>query len=269
MKIIKTANKITTELLNKKKIGFIPTMGCLHDGHVSLIRKSKKKKLLTIVSIFVNPLQFNNKKDFKNYPKTILKDLSICKKNKVDYVYLPQKKDIYPEKKIIIKNKIHFFKKHMEGNFRPGHFEGVIEVVKRLLRHIKTTYLFLGKKDYQQLIIIKKYLENINSKIKVVPCDTIRAKNGIALSSRNKLLDQRSLIIAGKIISFLKRNKNQIIQSKKKIFFLKKIKEFGANKVDYLSAFNLKKLKRTNKPSINTRVFLAYYLNGVRLIDNF
>jgi len=269
MKIIKTANKIATELLNKKKIGFIPTMGCLHDGHVSLIRKSKKKKLLTIVSIFVNPLQFNNKKDFKNYPKTILKDLSICKKNKVDYVYLPQKKDIYPEKKIIIKNKIHFFKKHMEGNFRPGHFEGVIEVVKRLLRHIKTTYLFLGKKDYQQLIIIKKYLENINSKIKVVPCDTIRAKNGIALSSRNKLLDQRSLIIAGKIISFLKRNKNQIIQSKKKIFFLKKIKEFGANKVDYLSAFNLKKLKRTNKPSINTRVFLAYYLNGVRLIDNF
>jgi len=269
MKIIKTANKITAELLNKKKIGFIPTMGCLHDGHVSLIRKSKKKKLLTIVSIFVNPLQFNNKKDFKNYPKTILKDLSICKKNKVDYVYLPQKKDIYPEKKIIIKNKIHFFKKHMEGNFRPGHFEGVIEVVKRLLRHIKTTYLFLGKKDYQQLIIIKKYLENINSKIKVVPCDTIRAKNGIALSSRNKLLDQRSLIIAGKIISFLKRNKNQIIQSKKKIFFLKKIKEFGANKVDYLSAFNLKKLKRTNKPSINTRVFLAYYLNGVRLIDNF
>ena len=269
MKIIKTANKITAELLNKKKIGFIPTMGCLHDGHVSLIRKSKKKKLLTIVSIFVNPLQFNNKKDFKKYPKTIFKDLNICKKNKVDYVYLPQKKDIYPEKKIIIKNKIHYFKNYMEGKFRPGHFEGVIEVVKRLLSHIKTTYLFLGKKDYQQLIIIKKYLEKINSKIKVVPCDTIRARNGIALSSRNKLLNERSLIIAGKIISFLKRNKNQIIKSKKNIFFLKKIKEFGANKVDYLSAFNLKKLKRTNKPSINTRVFLAYYLNGVRLIDNF
>jgi pantoate--beta-alanine ligase len=112
MKIIKTANKITLELLNKKKIGFIPTMGCLHDGHVSLIKKSKKKKLLTIVSIFVNPFQFNNKKDYKKYPKTILTDLKICKKNKVDYVYLPQEKDIYPEKKkssfkikfIILKN---------------------------------------------------------------------------------------------------------------------------------------------------------------------
>ena len=222
MKIIKTANKITTELTNKKKIGFIPTMGCLHDGHVSLIRKSKKKKLLTIVSIFVNPLQFNNKKDFKKYPKTISTDLRICKKNKVDYVYLPQENEMYPEKKIVIKNKIHFFKNYMEGKFRPGHFEGVIEVVKRLLSHIKTTYLFLGKKDYQQLIIIKKYLESVKSKIKVVPCDTIRAKNGIALSSRNKLLNQKSLNIAGKIISFLKKNKNQIIKSNRNIFFIKK-----------------------------------------------
>jgi len=269
MKIIKTANKITTELTNKKNIGFIPTMGCLHDGHVSLIRKSKKKKLLTIVSIFVNPLQFNNKKDFKKYPKTISTDLRICKKNKVDYVYLPQENDIYPEKKIVTKNKIHFFNNYMEGKFRPGHFEGVIEVVKRLLSHIKTTYLFLGKKDYQQLIIIKKYLESIKSKIKVVPCDTIRAKNGIALSSRNKLLDQKSLNTAGKIINFLKKNKNQIIKSNRNIFFINKIKEFGANKVDYLSAFNLKQLKKTNKPSANTRVFLAYHLNGVRLIDNF
>jgi pantoate--beta-alanine ligase len=203
MKIIKTANKIKIELENKKKIGFIPTMGCLHDGHVSLIKKSKKKKLLTVVSIFVNALQFNNKNDFKKYPKTTLNDLKICKKNKVDYVYLPKNKEIYPEKKIIIKNKIHFFKNYMEGKFRPGHFEGVIEVVKRLLNQIKTTYLFLGKKDYQQLIIIKKYLESINSKIKIIPCDTIRAKNGIALSSRNKLLDQKSLNIAGKIINFL------------------------------------------------------------------
>ena len=269
MKIIKTANKITLELLNKKKIGFIPTMGCLHEGHVSLIQKSKKKKLLTVVSIFVNPLQFNNKKDFRKYPKTILADLNICKKNKVDYVYLPNKNDIYPEKKIIIKNKIHFFKNYMEGKFRPGHFEGVIEVVKRLLKHVKTNYLFLGKKDYQQLIIIKKYLNSINSKIKIIPCETIRAKNGVALSSRNKLLNQSSLNIAGRIINFLRKNKNHIIRSKNNSYFIKRIKNFGAKKVDYLSAFNLRKLKKTNKPSTNTRVFLAYYLGGVRLIDNF
>ncbi len=221
------------------------------------------------MSIFINPLQFNNKKDFRKYPKTILADLNICKKNKVDYVYLPSKKDIYPEKKIIIKNKIHFFKNYMEGKFRPGHFEGVIEVVKRLLNHVKTNYLFLGKKDYQQLIIIKKYLNSINSKIKIIPCETIRAKNGVALSSRNKLLNQSSLNIAGKIINFLRKNKNHIIRSKNNSYFIKKIKNFGAKKVDYLSAFNLRKLKKTNKPSTNTRVFIAYYLDGVRLIDNF
>ena len=157
----------------------------------------------------------------------------------------------------------------MEGKFRPGHFEGVIEVMKRLLKDVKTNYLFLGKKDYQQLIIIKKYLESINSKIIVVPCDTIRDKNGTALSSRNKLLDQKSLNIAGSIINFLKSNKNKIIKSKNNLLYLNKIIEFGAKKIDYLTAFNLKYLKKTNKPSVNTRVFLAYYLNGVRLIDNF
>jgi pantoate--beta-alanine ligase len=269
MKIIQTANKITSELLNKKKIGFIPTMGCLHDGHVSLIKKSKKKKLLTVVSIFVNPLQFNNRKDFKKYPKTISDDLRICKKNKVDYVYLPSKEDIYPEKKIKIKNKLHKFKNFMEGKFRPGHFEGVIEVVKRLLKYVKPNYLFLGKKDFQQLIIIKKFLEGLNSKIIIIPCETVRDKNGVALSSRNKLLDKKSLNIAGNIISFLKKNKNQIINAKNNLLFLKKIKQLGANKIDYLSSFNVKKLKQTNKPSKYTKVFVAYYLNGVRLIDNF
>ena len=112
-------------------------------------------------------------------------------------------------------------------------------------------------------------IDCINSKIKIISCETIRAKNGVALSSRNKLLNQSSLNIAGKIINFLRKNKNHIIRSKNNSYFIKKIKNFGAKKVDYLSAFNLRKLKKTNKPSINTRVFLAYYLGGVRLIDNF
>ena len=121
----------------------------------------------------------------------------------------------------------------------------------------------------RKLIIIKKYLESINSKIIVVPCDTIRDRNGTALSSRNKLLDQKSLNIAGRIINFLKSNKNKIIKSKNNLLYFNKINEFGAKKIDYLTAFNLEQLKKTNKPSVNTRVFLAYYLTDVRLIDNF
>ena len=127
MKIIKTANKIASELLNKKKIGFIPTMGCLHAGHVSLIRKSKKKKLLTVVSIFVNPLQFNNKKDFKKYPKTILNDLKICKKNKVDYLYLPEKKKFTQKKKLLLKIKYIFLKNIWKENLGP-------DILKALLK---------------------------------------------------------------------------------------------------------------------------------------
>ena len=127
MKIIKTANKIASELLNKKKIGFIPTMGCLHAGHVSLIRKSKKKKLLTVVSIFVNPLQFNNKKDFKKYPKTILNDLKICKKNKVDYLYLPEKKKFIQKKKLLLKIKYIFLKNIWKENLGP-------DILKALLK---------------------------------------------------------------------------------------------------------------------------------------
>lgn len=125
MKIIKTANKIAFELQNKKKIGFIPTMGCLHKGHVSLIKKSKKKKLLTVVSIFVNPLQFNNKKDFIKYPKTISTDLKICKKNKVDFVYLPQKKKFIQKKKLLLKIKFIFSKNIWKENLDQDILKGL------------------------------------------------------------------------------------------------------------------------------------------------
>ncbi len=126
MKIIKTANKIAFELQNKKKIGFIPTMGCLHEGHVSLIKKSKKKKLLTVVSIFVNPLQFNNKKDFIKYPKTISTDLKICKKNKVDFVYLPQRKrNLSRKKNLLLKIKFIFSKNIWKENLDQDILKGL------------------------------------------------------------------------------------------------------------------------------------------------
>ena len=157
MKIIKTANEIKKILKEKKKIGFVPTLGSLHNGHVSLIKKSKKRKLFTVVSIFVNKLQFNNKKDFNRYPRPLDKDLDICKKNNVDCVFIPLQKEIYPEKKIYVNNKLPKFCNVMEGKFRPGHFNGVIEVVKRLLTIVKCHYLFLGIKDFQQLILIRDF----------------------------------------------------------------------------------------------------------------
>jgi len=269
MKIIKTANEIKKILKDQKKIGFVPTLGSLHNGHVSLIKKSKNKKLFTIVSIFVNQFQFNNNKDFKKYPRPLDKDLNICKKNKVNCVFIPLQKEIYPEKKICVRNKLPKFCNVMEGKFRPGHFNGVIEVVKRLLTIIKCHYLFLGIKDFQQLILIKDFTKKNFRNLKIISCETIRDINGIALSSRNQLLKFNEIEIGGNIYKFLKINKINIIKNKNKNYFKKKIIELGASKVDYLECYNTSNFRKTLLPTKKARVFVAYYIREIRLIDNF
>ena len=269
MKIVSSVAELRDQLRGQLRTAFVPTMGNLHEGHLSLMRLARKHGDPVVASIFINRLQFGPNEDFDTYPRTFSADVEKLEKEGVYVLFAPTEKDLYPEPQEFRVKPPEHIGDILEGEFRPGFFNGVTTVVLKLFSCVQPKVAVFGKKDYQQLIIVKKYLESINSKIKIIPCDTIRAKNGIALSSRNKLLDQKSLNIAGKIINFLKKNKNQIIKSKENTFFLKKIKEIGANKVDYLSAFNLKHLKKTNKPSINTRVFLAYYLNGVRLIDNF
>jgi len=269
MKIIKTANEIKKILKEKKKIGFVPTLGSLHNGHISLIKKSKNKKLFTVVSIFVNQLQFNNKKDFNRYPRPLDKDLDICKKNNVDCVFIPLQKEIYPEKKIYVRNKLPKFCNVMEGKFRPGHFNGVIEVVKRLLTIVKCHYLFLGIKDFQQLILIRDFSKKNFRNLRIIPCETIRDINGIALSSRNQLLNTNELKIGSDIYKFLKTNKINIIKNKNKNYFKMKIIKLGATKVDYLECYNTTNFKKTSLPSKKVRVFVAYFIREIRLIDNF
>jgi len=269
MKIIKTANEIKKILKGKKKIGFVPTLGSLHNGHISLIKKSKNKKLFTVVSIFVNQLQFNNRKDFNRYPRPLNKDLNICKKNNVDCVFIPLQKEIYPEKKIHVRNKLPEFCNVMEGKFRPGHFNGVIEVIKRLLTIVKCHYLFLGIKDFQQLILIKNFSKKNFKNLRIIPCKTIRDINGIALSSRNQLLNSNEIEIGGNIYKFLKRNKINIIKNKNKNYFKIKIIKLGATKVDYLECYNTENFKKTLLPSKKVRLFVAYFIREIRLIDNF
>lgn len=159
MKILKTKDDLKEAILNCKHLGFVPTMGSLHKGHISLIKNSQKKSNKTIVSIFVNPKQFNNKKDLKSYPRNIKKDLKILKKSKkVDFVYLPKFKDIYKDKK---KSKITLLKKDkiLCAKFRKGHFEGVLDVMNKLTKIVKPKKIFMGEKDFQQLYLVKKELE--------------------------------------------------------------------------------------------------------------
>ena len=195
MKILRNINELKNELKNIKNLGFVPTMGGIHAGHISLIKRSIKECKKTIVSIFVNKQQFNNRKDFAKYPRALKKDIFKLKKLKIDILYLPKDEDIYPNgynRKIVISS----FKKRLCGKFRRGHFEGVADVIDRFMKIINPDKIYLGEKDFQQLKILEDFIKKNHSYCKVVPCKIIREKNGIALSSRNYLLTNNQKIIA-------------------------------------------------------------------------
>ena len=270
MKILLNNIDLNEALFKKSNIGFVPTMGSLHKGHISLIKKSINQCNISIVSIFVNPTQFNNKKDYKKYPRNIKKDLKILRKLGVDFAYIPTKENIYNSKN---KLKIKLCKKEkiLCAKFRKGHFEGVIDVMTRLTSTIKPSKIFMGEKDLQQLFLVKKYIEK-NFESKIVSCKTVRDINKLALSSRNSLLDKSSLIKAGRISRNLISFKNQISKklNLKKLIDIKKknLEQLYNIKIEYLELCNINKLQSTEKLK-NSKLFIAYYINKVRLIDNF
>ena len=270
MKILLNNIDLNEALFDNSNIGFVPTMGSLHCGHISLIKKSLKLSNKTIVSIFVNPKQFNNKDDYKKYPRNIKKDLKILKKLKVDFVYLPKIKDIFNAKNEI-KIKLNKQDKILCAKYRKGHFEGVIDVMTRLTKIINPSKIFMGEKDFQQLLLVKRYVEK-NFKSKIISCKTIRDKNKLALSSRNILLTKKNLKKAGQVARNLILFKKELFKKKdlKNLILIKKnelIKKFDI-KIDYLELRNTKNLRLTNKIK-DTKIFIAYYINSVRLIDNF
>jgi len=210
MKIIYNKNRLIKLIHNEKNLGFVPTMGAIHEGHISLIKKSKIQCNKTIVTIFINKPQFNRKSDFNNYPRKINKDINMLKKAKVNFLYLPKQKEIYstsPKKNI----KISYFGKKLCGKHRKGHFVAIIDVVDRFLNIIKPKKIFLGKKDMQQLKIIEDFLKKKHKNVSIVECKTIREKNGVAMSSRNSLLNYTQKKIASKIYYFLLKNKKKIL----------------------------------------------------------
>ena len=270
MKIFKDKHILQKEILKTKGTSFVPTMGGLHKGHISLIKQSKKSRFKTLVSIFVNPKQFNKKNDFRSYPRNTKKDIKLLKKLKIDYLYIPTFKDIYgfrPKNKVFLDRS----SKKLCGKFRKGHFEGVLNVVNRFLEIIKPRYIFLGKKDYQQLYLIKKHIEKRKIKSKIIECKTIRENNGIACSSRNSNLNKNQMKIASNIFHYLRSLKKKI-KKNHSLFKIDKIKKelikLGANKIDYIENYNIKKFKKIKKPKRKFNLFIAYYIKNIRLIDN-
>mgnify|MGYP001160033159 CR=1 FL=1 len=268
MKIILSKNKLVKFIYSEKNLGFVPTMGAIHKGHISLFKKSISQNNKTVVSIFINKPQFSRKSDFQKYPRVLKNDILKIKKLKIDYLFLPSVKQIYPDGRN--KNiKISSFGKKLCGKFRPGHFEAVADVLDRFIKIIRPKKIYLGEKDMQQLKIVEHFVKKEHPGIKVVGCKTIRKKNGIACSSRNFLLSTKESLIASQIYKIIVEQKKNVTKKNLSLDKLKnKIYLLGVNKIDYLEMLDVNKLIKPFLKKNNYKIFIAYYLGKTRLIDN-
>ena len=277
MNLFTKATEITNHLLKLKEqgdsVGFVPTMGALHQGHITLIHNSKQNNAITVCSIFVNPTQFNVKKDFENYPDNLEKDIDLLEKSGCDILFLPPVSEIYPEGTGTTSlYNLGYLETVLEGKYRPGHFQGVCRVVHRLLSIIPCNQLYLGQKDYQQCMVIKKLVELKNIKTKITICPTVRETDGLAMSSRNLRLtaaDRTSAIKIFETLSFLKNNIKPGDLEKLKNKAITDLTEAGF-KVDYAEIANAENLELINQWNGKTKsvALIAAFIGEVRLIDN-
>ena len=258
-----------------RNIGFVPTMGALHQGHLSLIEQSQNTCQKTVVSIFVNELQFAPEEDFDQYPRTLKADLDALKLLKVDVVFLPNKQEMYNEEFSVIINELTVSQK-LEGASRPGFFAGVTTVVSKLFNLVRPSHAFFGKKDIQQLVIIQHVVHDLNYNIKIVGCETIREKNGLAMSSRNQFLSNKEKKEAAVLYNALCLG-SKLLKEKKDLNGIKKsmknlITENKKIKIDYLSVAKLSDFEELDKFTHNQKFEIvisgAIFYNDVRLIDN-
>ncbi|RPD96597.1 pantoate--beta-alanine ligase [Aureibaculum marinum] len=260
--------------LNKQdSVGFVPTMGALHDGHLSLIKRAKKENNIVIVSIFVNPTQFDKQEDLIKYPKDLTKDLKLLEKVNCDVVFAPEANEIYDNR---IKAESFVFdglEDEMEGKHRKGHFDGVGTIVKKLFEITSPDKAYFGEKDFQQLQIIKKVVEKFELPIKIVPCDIYRENDGLAMSSRNVRLIGKSREEAPFIYKTLQKAKEKFEKEPINEIISWVEKEFSKNEIldlEYFEIADETTLKPTKHKKENTRyrAFIAVLADNVRLIDN-
>jgi pantoate--beta-alanine ligase len=278
MRVFQTQKELQIEL-NKaqnqsKKIGFVPTMGALHSGHLSLLEQSLSENELTVLSIFVNPTQFNNADDLKKYPRTLEKDVQLVQQlNKNILVYAPSVSDIYEGNTISTSFNYDGLENQMEGKHRPGHFDGVGTIVKKLFEIVNPTNAYFGEKDFQQLQIVKKLVAKHKIPVKIIGCEIFREASGLAMSSRNERLSEKARIESKLIYQILlqAKNKFETKSANEVVTFVEK--EFKKNTNFTLEYFEIAaedtlltcKRKVKNK---NYRGFIAVFIENIRLIDN-
>lgn len=270
-KEIKSALTLVNE--SGERVGFVPTMGALHEGHISLIKKAKETCDYVVCSIFVNPTQFDNKNDLSKYPITIEEDLKLLEKASCNSVFIPSVKEMYPEGLKTKKYDFGGIEKEMEGAFRKGHFDGVGTIVHRFFDIIKPDVAFFGEKDFQQLQIIKKMVAIEKMPIKIVGCPIFREEDGLAMSSRNRRLSNEMRNEAPLIYQVLKEVQYKI-RAKESIvdieLFVNQLFEKSKLELEYFLISDIETLKPTRVIDENKkyRAFIAAFAEDVRLIDN-
>ena len=279
MKVFNNKNQLSNCVdkfkTNSKAIGFVPTMGALHDGHLSLVKKGLLENDYIVVSIFINPTQFNNKEDLERYPRTVNRDLALLEtvsKSKI-IVFIPSIEDIYEDKVSSEAFAFDGLEHEMEGAFRPGHFDGVGTVVKRLLEIVRPDNAYFGEKDFQQLQIIKKMVELHEFITKIVGCAIYRADDGLAMSSRNERLKPNYRKAAPFIYKTLKDAKKKFgTDSAKEVteWVENQFKKHELLELEYFLIADIKTLKPVKRKSTKKtyRAFIAAYADDIRLIDN-
>ncbi len=276
MRVVKSAKamqRLSARLrLQNKKIGFVPTMGYLHKGHMSLVKKSTKENDVTVMSIFVNPKQFGPREDFAKYPRNLQRDKLFAKKEKVDILFLPSADDMY-KKDYLTYVGVEKIKDCLCGPFRPGHFRGVATVVAKLLNIVSPGTLYLGQKDAQQAIIIKRMVEDLNFSISVKVLPTVREKDGLAMSSRNSYLQPHERKIADTLYKALQYGKRLIYAGERSgANVLKAIKaqieKEHKFKIDYIECRDAETLNSLNRLRGKVLIAVAAWLGKTRLIDN-
>ncbi len=273
MEVFKDKLALSAYLSNKTKVGFVPTMGALHKGHVSLIKLSEQQCETTVCSIFVNPAQFNDKNDLLNYPRTTEKDLALLKEAGCNVVFIPEVDEIYPPHLPMQHYDFGAIEKVMEGEHRPGHFNGMANVVQRLFAIVQPHFAFFGEKDFQQLCVVKQLVKLLNLPITIVPGAIIREEDGLAMSSRNMLLTPTERAQASGIYETLTRiktnskgsNPHELLQ-----FAFENFRNYPLITPEYIQfayADNLENVKALDKGRAII-LFIAVKLGKVRLIDN-
>lgn len=258
--------------LNSKKIILVPTMGSIHEGHISLINKAKSYADIVIVTIFINPIQFNSSIDYDSYPRSIEEDKKTLEKNGVDILFCPSTPEIYPEKFQTSVN-VRLFSEVLEGKFRKGHMEGVATIVTKLFNLVRPDFAIFGEKDFQQLLLIKSFVQDLNIPVKIISGETIRDNEGLALSSRNEKLTNNEKTQAIQIIKSLNLGVEKIRSGEKESDkIIKKIRDyledFNLIQIEYISIRDVNNFEKVHQIDRDVIVLIATFVGKIRLIDN-